>query len=535
MHDNDQRRSKKTLLAVFCIVIAVLLGFVIFFSVIARRKDATVRQDGIIAVGQGDMTAEFAAPARVASGNLGTFDILEGTTVKEVNVRVGDLVKKGDILATFDATSLDDMLEGKRRDYESAEKSYREYLTNIEEAPMRAEAMKLRIAELEGKIASLQGKGGSDQLGDPGLSDLRESMAKILGNGRLATYMVNTVLRETGAVGQTVKLFQNFIGGTFGLLGSFLTGGSNPFSAVLGNLANPELMSASLELLQLRIQESMLSLQQGTSLENLYKSLSDSAESAYVQAEKIVGLLKTGWVAEFDGIIRDVTIVADEVYYPPSNSASPAASSINVTTLLASLSAGQADIATLLSGLFSGTVSGMMVEYYPFTASFMLGKYDIAKVSLDQKVKVTSVTGKEFDAVVTYISPVASEGAGIDLGSIIGGGAAASRGGEARITIPRPDESITIGLDVDVSIELETRRNVLQAPAEAILYDEDVNQSYVFIYNRQKHVIDKQYVTMGLFDGAVYEITEGLLTGQEIIRSPDRNWESGQKVRIANQ
>ena len=534
MRDKGRWRSKKMLLVIFCLVIAILLGFVIFFSVSARRKGAAVRQDGIIAVEQGDMTAVFSSSARVASGNQGVFDILDGTMVKEVNVRVGDPVKKGDILATFDAMSLDDMLEKKRKDFENAEKSYMEYLQNVEEAPMRAEAMKIRIAELEMKIADLQGKNGAqEQLGDPRLNELRNSIAMLLGNGPLATFMVNTVLRETGVVGQTVKLFQNFIGGTFGLLGSFLTGGSNPFSAVLGSLANPELMSASLELLQLRIQESMLSLQQGTSLENLYKTLSDSAESAYVQAETIVGLLKTGWVAEYDGIIRDVNIVANEEYHPPDDGNAPMAGSINVTTLLASLSAGQTDIGTLLGGLFSGTVNGMVVEYYPFTASFMLGKYDIAKVSLDQAVKVTSVTGKEFDAVVTYISPVASEGASLDLGSIIGGGTASSRGVEARITIPKPDDSITIGLDVDVTIDLETRRNVLQVPAEAILYDEEVNQSYVFVFNRQKRVLDKQYVTMGLFNGAVYEITEGLLTGQEIIRSPDRNWTSGQKVRTS--
>jgi len=525
MHDKGRQQSKKALLGVFCLVIAVLLGFVVFFSVSARRKGVTVRQDGIISVGQGDMTAVFAAPATVASGNQGVFDILEGTMVNEVNVRVGDLVKKGDMLATFETKGLDEILEKKRKDFENASKSYAEYLKDVENAPKRAEALKARIAELETQLAGIR---GDDKQVPSALDELRGSVSLILGNGRLADIVVNTVFRETGSIGKTVNLFQNLLSGS--LFSGFGANSIGSMLGSLGNLTNPELMSASLELVQLRVQESVVGLQQGTSLESIYKALSDSAEKAYAQAEDIVLRLKTGWIAEYDGIIRDVNIVENEEYNPEN--INPMASSISVTSLLASLSAGQADIVSFLGGLFSGTVNGMKVEYYPFTASFMLGKYDIAKVSLDQKVKVTSVTGKEFDAVVTYISPVASETSALDIGSMLGG-SSSSRGVEARITIPQPDESITIGLDVDVSIELETRRNVLQVPAEAILYDQDIDQNYVFVFNHPRRAIDKQYVTIGLFDGAVYEITEGLLTGQEIVRAPDRSWVSGQKIRIS--
>jgi len=525
MHDKGRRQSKKVLLGVFCLVIAILLGFVVFFSVSAGRKGVTVRQDGIVPVEQGDMTAVFAAPATVASGNQGIFDILEGTMVNEVNVRVGDLVKKGDMLATFETEGLDEILEKKRKDFDSAKKSYAEYLKDMENAPKRAEALKARVAELEGQLSNIRGDNGATP---SALDELRGSVGLILGNGRLADIVVNTVFRETGSIGKTVNLFDNLLSGSI-----FSGFGANSIGSMLGSLGsltNPELMSASLELVQLKVQESMLGLQQGTSLESIYKALSDSAEKAYAQAEEIVFHLKNGWIAEYDGIIRDVNVVQNEEYNPEN--INPMASSISVTSLLASLSAGQADIGSLLGGLFSGTVNGMKVEYYPFTASFMLGKYDIAKVSLDQQVKVTSVTGKEFDAVVTYISPVASETSALDLGSMLGGGGS-SRGVEARITIPQPDESITIGLDVDVSIDLETRHNVLQVPAETILYDEDIDQNYVFVFNRPYRTINKQYVTIGLFDGAVYEITEGLRTGQEVVRAPDRAWQSGQRIRIS--
>ena len=528
MSNNDQK-SKKMLLVVSCIVIAVLVGIVVIFSVLSNNKGISIRKSGIAEVEQGDMTAIFSSSATVASGNQGFFDILDGTLVEEVNVRVGDSVKKGDVLATFDTTSLDSMLEKKHKDFESARDSYTEYLQNVEDAPKRAAALKARIEELEDTLVDLRENPGAASKApeNSALAGLRNSVASILGNGRLATWIVDTVFKETGTIAQTFKLFENLLSGS--LFSGFSSDSIGAMLGSLSSLSNPEMLSTSLELVQLKVQESMMSLQQGTSLESIYKALSDSSESAYLQAEEIITHLKTGWIASCDGIIREVNITAGEAYHTKKDNSNPAASSVNVTSLLASLSAGQADIATLLSGLFSGTVSGMVVEYYPFTASFMLGKYDISKLSLDQKVKVTSITGKEFEAIVTYISPVASEG-DFNIGSILGG-SGSSRGVEARITIPQPDESITIGLDVDVFIDLETRKNVLRVPAGAILYDEEENRNYVFLYHDNK-TIEKQFVKTGLFDGMSYEITEGLEAEQKIVQAPVKEWESGQRVRV---
>jgi len=528
MGNNDQK-SKKMLLVVSCIVIAVLVGIVVMFSVLSNNKGISIRKNGIAAVEPGDMTAIFSSSATVASGNQGFFDILDGTLVEEVNVRVGDPVKKGDVLATFDTTSLDSMLEKKRRDFESARGSYEEYLKNVEEAPQRAAALKARIAELEETLSDIQNNTGkaSKTPENSALAGLRDSVAAILGNGRLATWIVNTVFKETGTIAQTFKLFENLLSGS--LFSGFSGDSIGAMLGSISSLSNPEMLSTSLELVQLKVQESMMSLQQGTSLESIYKALSDSSESAYKQAEEIITHLKTGWTASCDGIIREVNITAGEAYYTKKDN-NPVSSSINVTSLLASLSAGQADIATLLSGLFSGTVSGMVVEYYPFTASFMLGKYDISKLSLDQKVKVTSITGQEFEAIVTYISPVASE-SDFNIGSILGG-SGSSRGVEARITIPQPDESITIGLDVDVFIDLETRKDVLQVPAGAILYDEEENKNYVFLFHNNK-TIEKRFVKTGLFDGMSYEVIEGLEEKQDIVRTPAKEWESGQKIRVS--
>jgi multidrug efflux pump subunit AcrA (membrane-fusion protein) len=527
--------KKKIMMITACVVIVALMGYAVYYVAKSNSKEAELKPDGIIQVDRGDLISTYTSSATVESGRQGNFAILDGTKVTGVNVRVGDMVKKGDVLATFDASSLDSMLALKKRDYENAKKSYQEYQKSAAEAPKQSAALKKQIAELEKKVAQLQKESEAETAsaaattsaaGNAQLDELKASIAGLLGNTRLASLLVDRVFASNGSVAQTLSAFQNLLGGSLMMNSSSL----QSMMSSMG-MGSTELVSASLELVQLKVQDSVLSMQVGGSLESVYKSVSDSAEAAYLQAQATVSQLKKNWVAETDGIIRDVGIAAGEVYH--DRAASNPASSINVTSLLASLSTGNADITSLLSGLFSNSPSGMVVEYYPFTATFLLGKYDIAKVALDQSVKVTSVSGQEFDAIVSYISPVAKESSDINISSLMGSSGSA-KGVEARITIPQPDKSITIGLDVEVSIELEKKSNVLRVPIQSVQISEGNEGYYVFLYDRDTKTIHKQMVKTGLFDGnAYYEITEGLKEGQEIIQAPVKTMKDGDKVKLA--
>ncbi len=529
-----KRFSKKKLVLTLAIVLVLgLLGYAVYYAVSSNKNHLELKPDNIIKVERGDMTSVFTAAATVSSGKQGSFQILEGAKVNTVNVRVGDMVKEGDLLATFDASSLDEMLRTKKRDYEAAKKSYQEYMKSLADAPKKSAELKKQIAAAEKKIAALQAeeaKNANEPAAAPKnaqLDSIKEAVASLLGDTKLANRMVNAMFAENGSVDKTLKAFQSLLGG-----GLFDMSSMTSMMGSMGSFGNTELMSASFELIQLKLQDSMTGITSGMSLDTVYKTVADSAESAYRQAEKATKLLKEGWHAESDGIIREVNIVEGEVYKTEQEGQSAAASSINVTSLLASLTAGNADIGTLLGGLFSNQVNGMVVEYYPFTASFMLGKYDIAKVALDQPAKVTSVSGKEFDATITYISPVAKESSDINLSSLMGG-SGTSRGVEARITIPEPDKSITIGLDVDLSIDLETKKNVLRIPVESVTTDSESAGYYVYVLERVSRTIRKQPVETGLFDGnSYYEITSGLEEGEEIVRAPLKKMEDGQRVKL---
>ena len=517
--------KNRIMMVVAGVLILALLGCAVFYAVFSNRKRPVLGPDAIIKVERGDLTSVYTASATVASGRQGTFQILDGTKVTSVLVRVGDTVQKGDLLATFDTGSLDEMLRIKKRDYESARKGYQDYLKSAADAPAQASSNKARIAELEAKIAAQADGGATPQAPqNTQLDSMKEAISKLLGNTKLGNRMVDAVFNAVGSISGTISSFQNLLsGGLFGGLSNMMGGFDMSSLSSMG-------MGDSMELMQLKLQDAFSGISAGISLDSIYKSLADSAEDAYRQAEQAAALLKEGWTAEFDGIIREVNIIEGEVYREAQGQ-SPAASGIDVAGLLTGMMGG-GDIGSTLGGLFSNQVNGMVVEYYPFTASFLLGKYDIAKVALDQRVKVTSVSGANFDAYVSFISPVARESSDINISSLMGAGGSA-RGVEARITIPEPDKSITIGLDVDVTIELETRKNVLRVPVESVAIDDETSGYYVYVLERLSRTIKKQPVTTGLFDGnAYYEIAGGLVEGTELVRAPQRAMEDGQKVKL---
>ena len=52
---------------------------------------------------------------KVSSSQKGNFVPIDGTKVLTVNVKVGEYVKKGDVLATFDTSSLNSALAEKQQ------------------------------------------------------------------------------------------------------------------------------------------------------------------------------------------------------------------------------------------------------------------------------------------------------------------------------------------------------------------------------------------------------------------------------------
>ncbi len=515
--------KKKVIAAVIIVAVLALTAAALY---IALKPDDPIETQ-IHEITNGTITESFDTTAIVQSSNQGVFAIYDGVKVNKVNVRVGDNVKKGDVLATFDTSSLNTLLNEKRQAYNIALKAYNDYLDGSYSAKDQMESLNSQISALEKEITELEKKVSEEEKNSASsnsassankdeLKELREALSQLLGGNRLSDAIVDRLLSENGAIEAVKKL---------------LSSATIDMSALQSMTSMSEserlLIEKELQLVQLKVQSTTLSAQASDSLKSIYKTISDSAYDAYNELAQQVNVLNKGWIAEDTGFVREVNIKEGEEFAGASASSQQ---SLDITSILASVTSGNFDISSIMSSFASQTKSGIVVEYYPLEATFEVSKYDISKISMDQAVKVTTADGNEYDAKVNYISAVAtSTGGGLDINSLLGSGSGAGSTLTAKVEIEGADRSVIIGMDVEISAALDTKDNVTLLPVEAVLYDKEYGY-YVFAYNEDEEIINRRSIVLGLFDGINYEVKEGLKSGDKIVRAPTQTMEEGQSV-----
>ena len=95
-------KKQKIVISIVAALLIIALGVTAYVVISKKTRTAVALAD----VTAGDITETLKLSGTVNSENQASFEILDGTYVKSVNVRVGDAVKKGDVLATFDTSSL---------------------------------------------------------------------------------------------------------------------------------------------------------------------------------------------------------------------------------------------------------------------------------------------------------------------------------------------------------------------------------------------------------------------------------------------
>ena len=145
-------KGKKTAVIVGAIAIVLVVALIVYFLV--RPEPGTPVT--LVSVQKGDIQQELIATGTIESDNQTDFSLLEGTKVLTVNVKVGDHVKKGDVLATFDASSLSGKLSERRTAYNEALKTYNHSLTAASEAKAKLPQVNKEIKDLRRRSRSSQ-------------------------------------------------------------------------------------------------------------------------------------------------------------------------------------------------------------------------------------------------------------------------------------------------------------------------------------------------------------------------------------------
>lgn len=137
-------------------VIAVILVVAIVITSVVFAKNGKKTEVTLNTVSTNSITQTVSSTGQVSSGVKKEYKPGTVATVKKVYVEVGDKVKKGDKLASFDTSSLDSQVASLNSAYAKSNASYQEAVQHQAEAAKQLSAINKNIAKTEKTLKKLQ-------------------------------------------------------------------------------------------------------------------------------------------------------------------------------------------------------------------------------------------------------------------------------------------------------------------------------------------------------------------------------------------
>lgn len=525
----QQKKRKNKKIIILCSVLAVVVLTAVAYMIFKPEEKLAV---STVEVTKQTINETLDTTGTVSTASEQSFTLMNKVKVKTVNVKEGDVVKAGDVLATFDVSSLETALNEKENNYEKALAAYNKAKNSSSSASGKINSTKKQIAELEKKIETLKAKtsttkpsstkNGSGVKVSDDLVKRFIKIAKRFGveyDEETARKVLTSILSAGSSKSDISGLLDN-LGKIAGGSGSF---DMNAFAQMSGG--SSALINAEMSLVQLKAQLATLELQTNDTYLSVYKTIYENAQSEYRKALNQTNEMKKGWIASEKGLVSEVNIKVGETV---ETQTVVDGKNVDISSIISSVSSG-IDVSKMISSFFGSDKVGIKVLNYPLVADISLSKYDVLDVSVNQEVSVKSANNEIHEGRVSYVGAVAtSTGSSLDLNSIMTG-SGSSNTIPAQVTIEDGDKSFIVGTDVDISIITDTQENALVVPVEAIIIDgSDV---YVYAYNKDKSTAVKKKVTLGISNDTYYQVLSGVSEGDVLIKNTS-GLEDGAKVKL---
>lgn len=548
------KKSKaKIIVPIIVVLVIVVLSGVIYGVAKANGGE----EISLYTISNDDIHEKVSLTGDVTAGSTKEYKVSTVATVKEVFVKVGDTVKQGDILATFDTTALDSEVSSLQTTYNNAVKNYNNAVAAQKTASSKASALQPKIAELEKKVAELENQQpttaaasttkptttkqnapttatttttttqssvtepttGSPTPSQPSIGDLTDALEELNKTLTEVSNNLDTLTKSTEIIATTISstigrldneaiadlIVQNLVDSGIAESVAKQIVESIDIDAVanaFANTHNAQLTSAQIQLVSLQAQQAIFAVQADDSIVDAQRTARDTSKKALDILKAEQKTLSEGWIAAFDG-----TITAVDVFDGVQTNA------------------------------FSGGIT--LENLDSMTATVSLSEYDVHKVRVGMNAKITTAYGS-YDGEVVSIAPTATGGnessildnvgsmAGISgLSSLTQSGA----GVECKISIKDTDENIIVGFDADVEIETGSHLGVVVVPIESIKMEKD--GSYVYLYNPEEKTATKTKIETGAISDSSYEVKSGLQIGDQIISAPASTYKDDTfKVKI---
>lgn len=457
--------KKKFKFKKWMIIPIVLVLLVVGYNVLFGGNTATVMPMQTTPVITTDITQQFSGAGKLDSAETDTIYLptdFTSTTVKNVNVKAGDTVTAGQVLATLDTTDLAYNVTQTENAYKQVWLSNQDAYANADEYNARDR----KVNDLKNEVVNL--------------SNERSSLNSEESN--LLTQRASWVSQQSG-----------------------LSAGNPTFDAAQAQI---DIIDARLTAISTR--QADITNRIGTT----GTTIDDIGTTTQLRLEYDAAVLnREAYKAYYLTQAQRVAMVNNEEAarktWQNAKEAYAAANKGIVAPcdgLLISFSAEKG--ATVTGGMQVGKIGSMTdVE-----VSIPLSKYELETVQVGQPAIIT-VGDKEYTGTVDRINHSTAIGA---TDTVAGAGNSSSSYINAYIKLDNPPSNIFLGLEANVTIITASKTNVLAVPTTAIITD--IEGTYCYVMEGEEMV--QKFVETGVSNEMMIEIVSGLKEGDEVVANP---------------
>lgn len=467
------RKKKRRKMPVIIAVIAVLL---IVIRVAARsgaaQSGAFVTTTSVI---RGDIEETITTSGTVQSEDVKVVFAPVSGILAKVNVKAGEAVKAGTLLAEYDMEKWDETLRQSELQLQRSVASYDGVMTNSSKSSGKLSEAEINLGVLNQQLNDYRAY----------LKKLQSSLDDYMRENSNALSVENVKLQEqlrdltpgtdeynsvSSALAWNSNLQQN-LSNT-----DFVVNMNKEIAEVQEHIANCEEYKARMEAQKSSSEATVLDSYSITQ----YNADYEMARLSYESTEKDYNLAKEGIKAEFDGIVTEISMAV---------------------------------------GTGAGISEGMQLLILQNSAnlkvSFDASKYDIQKIELGQKADVV-ILGKKYQGQISKIDRMAVNN--MSNTPMVG----------VEIHLLDADDNIILGMDAKLTIHTAKAENALLIPVEAINADREGD----FLFVAENGVAVRRPIVCGISTDTYAQVLEGVTEEDVIILSSLSDLEDGMAVTV---
>lgn len=481
-----KKKRKKAPIIIAVIIILLIVWRVAACSMAGPVATVVTTQKPII----GELQESISTSGTIASEEKKTYFAPVSGVLGSVNVKVGDSVKKGDVLISYDDEKLERTLKQASLQQTVSNSTYQGALANssknqnkLQEANTNLAVLEQQIADNESYLETLQDQLQQNQRDTSnGLSEesyqlgiraaqLQEELAGL--DPSSAEYAEKTrQLQEVNTASSRNSYLQQIAASSSS---DYAVKMQKEIDEVTKRLNGYKEYKAEMESQKASSENSVLD----TFDKEKYNADQEIAQLTYQQAEEAYYIAKQGIVAAYDGIVTECTALEG---------------------------------ASVTEGLQLLTLESSSSVKVAFSAS----KYDLEKLEVGQKAEITT-SGNVYEGEISKINRMATLNSSNT--PMVG----------VEIHLNQPDDKIVLGLDAKIQIFTQKAENAILVPVEAINADKDGD----FLYVVENGVAVRKPVVCGISSDLYTEIIEGITQQDEIIVTSYGTIEEGVTVMSA--